>query len=97
MAKDKELADHERAHTGKPGSKVRHGADATSKVPRRFQDSRGNDKRDPAWGASWAGASGGAPQGAVPPNRGIQPLSTFGKAFMEGNNHPFDPRKAKQD
>lgn len=29
MAKDKELADHERAHTGKPGSKVRHGANVT--------------------------------------------------------------------
>lgn len=32
MAKDKELADHERAHNGKPGMKVRHGADATGKV-----------------------------------------------------------------
>lgn len=32
MAKDKELADHERAHSGKPGAKVRHGADATGKV-----------------------------------------------------------------
>lgn len=35
MAKDKELADHERAHTGKPGSKVRHGADATGVVKRK--------------------------------------------------------------
>lgn len=33
MAKDKELADHERAHTGQPGSKVRHGADAVGKIP----------------------------------------------------------------
>lgn len=30
MPKDKELADHERAHTGKPGSKARHGANATA-------------------------------------------------------------------
>lgn len=29
MAKDKELADHERAHSGKPGAKVRHGANVT--------------------------------------------------------------------
>lgn len=34
MAKDKELADHERAHSGVAGSKVRHGADATGKVPK---------------------------------------------------------------
>lgn len=26
------LADHERAHNGTPGAKVRHGADATGKV-----------------------------------------------------------------
>lgn len=32
MPKDKELQDHERAHSGKPGSSVRHGADATGKV-----------------------------------------------------------------
>lgn len=28
MAKDKELQDHERAHNGQPGSRVKHGADA---------------------------------------------------------------------
>ncbi len=33
MAKDKELLDHERAHSGVSGSKVRHGADATGKSP----------------------------------------------------------------
>ena len=31
MAKDKELADHERAHDGTPGMKVRHGADMSGK------------------------------------------------------------------
>lgn len=35
MAKDKELADHERAHSGVAGSKVRHGADATGRLPNR--------------------------------------------------------------
>jgi hypothetical protein len=33
MAKDKELLDHERAHSGVAGSKVRHGADAAGRVP----------------------------------------------------------------
>lgn len=32
MAKDRELRDHERAHTGKPGAKVRHGQDALKKI-----------------------------------------------------------------
>lgn len=32
MPKDKELADHERAHNGTPGMKVRHGADAVGGV-----------------------------------------------------------------
>lgn len=35
MPKDKELQDHERAHTGQPGAKVRHGADATGGVGKR--------------------------------------------------------------
>lgn len=30
MAHDKNLADHERAHNGQPGSKVRHGANASA-------------------------------------------------------------------
>lgn len=34
MAKDRELQDHERAHTGKPGAKVRHGQDAVGSVNR---------------------------------------------------------------
>lgn len=38
MAKDKELADHERAHSGVPGSKVRHGADAVGKPGRNPND-----------------------------------------------------------
>lgn len=29
MAKDRELQDHERAHSGKPGAKARHGANIT--------------------------------------------------------------------
>lgn len=32
MAKDRELQDHERAHSGKPGSAVRHGNDATGRM-----------------------------------------------------------------
>ena len=32
---DKELADHERAHSGQPGSKVKHGADANNQMVRR--------------------------------------------------------------
>lgn len=32
MAKDRELQDHERAHSGQPGAKARHGADATGKM-----------------------------------------------------------------
>lgn len=35
MPKDKELADHERAHTGKPGAKARHGADVVGSVGQR--------------------------------------------------------------
>lgn len=31
----KKLEDHERAHTGKPGMKVRHGTDAIGKIPTR--------------------------------------------------------------
>lgn len=39
-----ELKDHERAHSGKPGAKVRHGADATGKVTHSplIVDSRGS-------------------------------------------------------
>lgn len=29
MAKDRELQDHERAHSGQPGAKPRHGANVT--------------------------------------------------------------------
>lgn len=32
-----ELADHERAHSGKPGSKVRHGQDAAGRLQSRYQ------------------------------------------------------------
>lgn len=34
---DKELGDGERAHSGQPGAKVRHGADANNQVVRRSQ------------------------------------------------------------
>lgn len=54
---DKHLSDTERAHSGKEGSKVRHGADATGQTPRgrqlsdQFRDdvmknSTGNSKGD---------------------------------------------------
>lgn len=39
MAKDKELADHERAHSGQPGANIKHGANATQvryKLQRRM-------------------------------------------------------------
>lgn len=32
MAKDRELADHERAHSGKPGAKVQHGMDFEQRI-----------------------------------------------------------------
>lgn len=34
----KELADSERAHTGTPGMKVRHGADAVGMVSKPYKD-----------------------------------------------------------
>lgn len=56
---DKHLGDADRAHSGAPGAKVRHGADATGKAPKRL-DSRGNDMDDPAWKYSYLGTMGGA-------------------------------------
>jgi len=45
MPKDKELADHERAHNGQPGSDVKHGASATQTRYSRTGPSKGDKKK----------------------------------------------------
>lgn len=39
---EKHLEDHERAHTGKTGAKVRHGQDAVGKKPGGYQQMSSN-------------------------------------------------------
>jgi hypothetical protein len=46
VPKDRELAEHERAHPGTPGFRVRHGMDAIRRMPRgrpvpSFMDAEG--------------------------------------------------------
>lgn len=59
MAKDKELLDHERAHTGKPGSKVRHGMDAVGRVTERPFTSQSSDSKVSLYGHKDGGLANG--------------------------------------